>query len=226
MEPDNPLLDDFVFGLTGKHRPRVCFLATASGDAMEYIERFHQNMSSSLCRATHLSLFVRDKTDLRRHLLRQDVIYVGGGNTANLLAVWRAHGVDDVLRAAWRKGIVLTGISAGANCWFEAACTDSFGPLAALQDGLELLSGAVCPHYDGERHRRPAFRQFVASGQLPDGLALDDGVAAHFVGRRLVETVSSRLKAKAYRVFRRGNRAVEQPLATRFLGVASRQPVR
>ena len=221
MEPESPLLDDFVLGLTGKSRPHVCFLATASGDATAYIERFYQAMPASRCRASHLNLFTRNRINLREHLLRQDVVYVGGGNTANMLAVWRVHGVDDVLRVAWRQGIVLTGISAGANCWFECSCTDSFGPLAALQDGLGILPGAGCPHYDGERNRRPTFRRLVASGQLPDGLALDDGVGVHFVGRRLAEVVSSRPRAKAYRVFRRGGRAIEQVIDTRFLGVAS-----
>jgi dipeptidase E len=226
MEPENPLLDDFILGLTGKRRPRVCFLATASGDALGYIERFHQNMPASRCRASHLNLFTRDKTEPRGHLLRQDVIYVGGGNTANMLAVWRVHGVNDALRTAWCRGIVLAGISAGANCWFEASSTDSFGPLAALRDGLALLPGSACPHYDGEKNRRPTFHRFIAGGRLPDGFAMDDGAASHFVGRRLVEAVSSRPQAKVYRVYRRRRRAVEEVVETRFLGVDSRAPVR
>jgi peptidase E len=222
MEPENPLLDDFVLGVTGKRRPRVCFLATASGDAAVYIERFYQAMPASRCRASHLSLFARNKTNPREHLLRQDVVYVGGGNTANMLAVWRIHGVADALRTAWRRGIVLAGISAGANCWFEASSTDSFGPLAPMRDGLGILPGAVCPHYDGEKNRRTTFRRFIASGRLPDGFAMDDGAAAHFVGRRLVGAVSSRPQAKVYRVYRCGRRAVEDEIETRFLGVASR----
>jgi peptidase E len=153
--------------------------------------------------------------------LHQDVIYVGCGNTGNMLAIWRVHGVDRALRAAWRRGIILTGISAGANCWFEACSTDSFGPLAPLRDGLGLLPGSVCPHYDGEKQRRPTLLRFIASGQLPDGFALDDYAAAHFVGRRFVEAVSSRPQAKAYRVVRVGKRVMEEVIPTRFLGVAS-----
>jgi peptidase E len=220
MEPKNPLLDDFVFGLTGKRRPQVCFLATASGDALGYIERFYQNMPASRCRASHLQLFQRDKADAKGHLLRQDVIYVGGGNTANMLAIWRIHGVDRALRAAWRQGVVLAGISAGANCWFEASSTDSFGPLSPLRDGLGILPGSVCPHYDGEKQRRPTFHRFIASGRLPDGFAMDDGAAAHFVGRRFVEAVSSRPQAKVYRVDRCGGRAREEVVETRYLGIA------
>ena len=226
MEPKNPLLDDFILGLTGKRRPKICFIGTASGDSDSYIERFHKAMAARKCEASHLGLFKRTHLDAAKFLLQQDVIYVGGGNTFNMLAIWRAHGIDRALRLAWQRGIVLAGISAGANCWFEACSTDSFGPLAPLRDGLGFLPGSVCPHYDGEKHRRPTLLRFIAKGQLPDGFALDDYAAAHFVGRRFVEAVSSRPQAKAYRVVRIGRRAVEEVIPTRFLGVASRTRVR
>jgi len=221
MEPKNPLLDEFALGLAGKRRPRVCFLATASGDAESYIQRFYRAMRRQQCQPSHLGLFQRTVADPGRFLLAQDVIYVGGGNTANMLAVWRLHGVDRALRLAWRRGIVLAGLSAGANCWFETSSTDSFGPeLSALRDGLGLLPGSVCPHYDGEKKRRPTFHRFIARGELPDGFAMDDGAAGHFVGRRFFEAVNSRVGAKVYRVFRRGRQAVEEQVETRFLGVA------
>jgi dipeptidase E len=225
VEPENQLLDDFILGLPRKRVPRVCFLATASGDSEGYINLFYKSMQRHRCQASHLGLFNRTKTDPAAFLARQDVIYVGGGNTANMLAVWRVHGVDRALRAAWRRGIVLAGASAGANCWFEACSTDSFGPLAALPEGLGLLPGSVCPHYDGERKRRPTFHRFIAAGQVPDGFAMDDGAAAHFVGRHLAEAVCSRPQAKVYRVSRKGRCAVEEVVETRFLGVASRAPV-
>ena len=218
-EPDNPVLDDFIFGLSGKRRPKICFLGTATGDSDSYFQKFYKAMARRKCEASHLGLFKRTHLDPAKFLLGHDVIYVGGGNTANMLAIWRIHGVDRALRAAWRKGIILAGISAGANCWFEACSTDSFGPLAPLRDGLGLLPGSVCPHYDGEKERRPTLIRFIAKGQLPDGLALDDGAAAHFIGRRFVEAVSSRPQAKAYHVFRVGKRVVEEVLPTRFLGV-------
>jgi dipeptidase E len=221
MEARNSLLDDFILRLSGKRRPKICFLATASGDSEVYIARFYKAMRSLKCEASHLGLFNRTHVDPARFLLGQDVIYVGGGNTANMLAIWRIHGVDRALRTAWRRGIVLAGISAGANCWFDACSTDSFGPLAPLRDGLGLLPGSVCPHYDGEKQRRPTLLRFIANGQLPDGFALDDCAAAHFVGRRFVEAVSSRPQAKAYRVVRVGKRVVEEIIPTRFLGVAS-----
>jgi dipeptidase E len=220
-EPNNPLLDDFIFGLSGKRRPRICFLGTASGDSESYFQKFYKAMARRRCEASHLGLFKRTHLDPAKFLLQQDVIYVGGGNTANMLAIWRVHGIDRTLRAAWRQGIILAGISAGANCWFEACSTDSFGPLAPLRDGLGLLPGSVCPHYHGEKQRRPTLLRFIANGQLSDGFALDDCAAAHFVGRRFFEAVSSRPNAKVYRVFRRGRQALEQAIDTRFLGVAS-----
>ena len=153
----------------------------------------------------------------------QDVIYVGGGNTANLLAVWRAHGLDRILRRAWQEGVVLCGLSAGMNCWFNESVTDSFGvsQLAPLRDGLGLLPGSCCPHYDGEEQRRPMFQRFVASGELVDGWAADDGAALVFQGESLSEIVTSRSGSAAYRVERSGESgAIERRVEARFLGKA------
>lgn len=218
MEPENPLLDDFVFSLTGKPRPRVCFLATASGDAEGYIEHFESTFAKREVEASHLKLFGRPRADIREFLLSQDVIYVGGGNTANMLAIWRVHGVDEILRDAWESGVVLTGLSAGMICWFAAGVTDSFGALAALRDGLGLLPGSACPHYDGEENRRPAYRQMVADGLSP-GYAADDSAAVVFRGTDLDECVASRPDARCYRVSRNDDGAViETELPTRYLG--------
>ena len=217
MEPRSRLLDDFLLGLAGKRRPRVCFLPTASGDAAGYIRKFYRLMPPRRCRPSHLSLFRRGSEDPTDFLLGQDVIYVGGGNTANMLAVWRLHGVDKALREAWRRGVILAGVSAGANCWFEACSTDSFGPLAPLRDGLGFLPGSACPHYDGEKGRRPTLHRMIRSGALPAGYAIDNCAALHFIGRRLVECVSSRPAARAYYVERRRGRIIETPLATCYL---------
>lgn len=217
MEPRNTLLDDHILSLTGRRRPRVCFVPTASGDSAVYVAKFQRAFAAPRAVATHLPLFTRDAARPPEMLLDQDVIYVGGGNTANMLAVWRLHGVDRLLRQAWRSGAVLCGLSAGMNCWFEACVTDSFGPLAALHDGLGLLRGAACPHFDGEADRRPALRRLIGHG-FPPTLAADDGAAFHFVGRRLHECVSSRSQARCFRVERRGRTVLETPIATRFLG--------
>ena len=217
MELENPLLDDFILSLTGKPKPKVCFVPTASGDSAEYALKFYRAFPAARAEASHLSLFKRTAQDLREFVLAQDVIYVGGGSTANLLAVWRAHGLDKILREAWDNGVVLCGVSAGAICWFESGSTDSFGPLAPLENGLGFLPGSFCPHYDGEALRRSTYHRFIADG-LPDGYAADDGAALHFVGTALVEAVSSRPAALAYRVERQENGVSETPLATRFLG--------
>ncbi len=211
---DDPLLDDFVLGLTGVERPAVCFIPTASGDADSYIVRFHASFPPERARASHLPLFARDGHDVRAHLLAQDVAYVGGGNTVNLLAIWRAHGIDTILREAWEAGVVMAGMSAGALCWFEGGITDSYGSVDGLPDGLGLLPGSMCPHFDSEPGRRPVYRRLVAEGALPPGIAADDNCALHFQGTALVEAVASRDGAGAYRVDATG----ESPLAARRLG--------
>ena len=220
MEPDNPLLDDYILGLAGRDQPRVCFVPTASGDQDSYVVQFYRAFARRGCRATHLPLFQRQITDLRGFIMEHDVVYVGGGNTANLLAVWRTHGLDQVLREAWASGVILCGISAGALCWFEAGVTDSFGPtLMPLHNGLGLLPGSCCPHYDGEPQRRPVYQRSVAEG-MPGGLAADDGCGLHFRDTTLAEVVASRPAARAYRVDRSGadGGVTETPLPARFLG--------
>ena len=222
MEPDNPLLDDYVLGLTAKARPRVCFVPTASGDAAGYIDKFRSAFGPARAEASVLTLFrTGDEkiADPRAHLLDQDIIYVGGGSTANLLAVWRVHGIDKAMREAWERGVILAGISAGMNCWFESSVTDSFGGVPApLHDGLGLLPDSACPHYDGEPERRPAYRRLVADGTLPAGYAADDGAALHFMGTELMQVVTSRPGAHAYRVRCGEGGIVEEPLPVRYLG--------
>ena len=218
-EPDNPLLDNFILGLAGKPRPKVCFVPTATGDSESYVQRFYDAFPAERAETSHLALFHRTVRDLRAFVLSQDVIYVGGGNTVSLLAVWRAHGLDAVLREAWEAEVVLCGVSAGALCWFEGGTTDSFGDgLVPLRDGLGFLAGSCCPHYDGEAERRPLYQKLVGEGVLPNGLAADDSAAGEFVGTQLVEAVSSVPTARVYRVERHGDAAAEIPLPTRFLG--------
>lgn len=218
MEPRNPMLDDFVLSLARrKRRPRVCFIGTASGDNDYYLRRFYEAFPPSRAESTHLRFFERTVCDLKSFVMGQDVIYVGGGSTANLLAVWRLHGLDKALRAAWNAGVVMAGISAGAICWFEDGITDSFGmPYRALNDGLGFVRGACCPHYDGEKERAPILKRLIKCG-FPATLALDDGAAAHFVGTRLVEVVSSRPKARAMRIALVNGAIVEKAIAVRYL---------
>lgn len=202
MEPDNPALDDHLLSLAGTPRPRVLFVPTASGDSADYIARFRAAFPPERAAASVLTFFERTVEDLRALVLAQHIVYVGGGSTANLLAVWRVHGLDAVLREAYAAGVILAGISAGMNCWFAASVTDSFGPrLEGLRDGLGLLPFSACPHYDGEPQRRPTYRRLVAEG-FPGGHAADDGAALVFIDGALAEVVASRAGASGYRVER------------------------
>ena len=211
-------LDEHLLALTGKERPRICLVPTASGDAMSVAEQFVTAFPPERAVASVLWLFGREVEDVAGFLAAQDVIYVGGGSTANLLALWRLHGVDVAIRAAYDAGVLLAGVSAGMNCWFEASVTDSFliDTSRPLHDGLGFLAGSCCPHYDGEASRRPAYTQLVAEG-FPAGLAGDDDVAFRFEDEQLVEVVSSREGARAFRVSEREGRAVEEPLEVRVL---------
>jgi peptidase E len=196
-------LHRYLLHLTGLERPRVCFIGTASGDDTEQVAAFY-GFFARRAEAAHLALFDRRVADIDALLLDQDLIYVGGGNTANMLAIWRTHGVDRALREAWKRGVILAGPSAGAVCWFEAGTTDSFGPeIGPLRDGLKFLPGSFCPHYDSESARRPRYQELVASGELPDGYAADDGVGLLFAGTDLAEVVAVLPETRAFRVERR-----------------------
>jgi dipeptidase E len=222
-EPQDLLLDDLVLDLgrsvRGRSRPSVCFVGTASGDSEGYLASFYSSYARR-AEASHLALFNRTVEDIEAFLLDQDVVHVGGGNTANMLAVWRLHGVDRALRRAWESGVVRAGVSAGAICWFEAGTTDSFGPeLAGFSDGMGFLGGSFSPHYDGEPRRRPLFRRLVGDGALPGGYAADDGAAFILRGTEMEEVVCSRPTARGYRVVRGpAAEAIETELPTRYLG--------
>ena len=208
-----PSLTRYVLDLTGRPRPKILFLPTASGDKPDYLLTFYQAMAGVACEPSHLELFARTVDDIAGLIRSQDVVMVGGGNTANMLAIWRLHGVEDAIKAAYRDGTILTGWSAGCICWFEAGITDSFTPeLGPLRDGLKLLSGSACPHYDSEERRRPVYAREIAAG-LPPGIALDDGVAARYDDERLVEIVSGMPSGRAFHVDSSG----EHPLEVRAL---------
>jgi peptidase E len=215
QEADDPVFS-YIAGLLDSPRPKVCLLPTAASAVPVSVVRFLSAFPTDRFEPTFLDLFARDGRDLRDYLLSQDAIVVGGGNTANMLAIWRLHGVDAILRDAWGSGVLLAGGSAGANCWFEASTTDSFGPLAPLVDGLGLLGGSFCPHYDEEPGRRPLYLDLVAGG-FSGGIACDDLAAVHFVGTELAEVVASSAGSCAYRVTAQGAAAVEVPVPARSL---------
>ena len=218
LELDNLLLVDYFLKQTGRRKPKVCFIGAAHGDADAGRLRFYAGFSRFDCRPTHLPLFARTPRDLASFVLEQDAIFVGGGNTRSMLAVWREWDLDRHIHAAWEHGVVLGGASAGSICWFGYGVTDSVaGPLTAMHC-LGFLPGSNCPHYDSEPLRRPGFQRMVASGIVSDGVAADDGIALHYVGTRLKRAVSSMPRAKAYLVRKLRGRAVETRIPTKYLG--------
>jgi peptidase E len=220
MEPENPLLDDFVLDLSPVREPRILFLPTAAGDTNGLINAFHARFGGRACTPSHLSLFrMADvKRPLREIVLSQDIVYVGGGSMRNLLAIWSAHGLDELLTQAWREGIVLAGLSAGAMCWFQGGVSRSAGGAPVPIPGLGLLPGSLTVHADGEPERLPVWLASVRDGTLPGGFALDDGVGLLFSDTKPVRAVSSRPGAGAQRVDAIAGELVRKRLDCDLLG--------
>jgi dipeptidase E len=217
MEPDNPALDQYILQQTGKSEPAVCFLPTASADSDNYIVKFYAAFTEMDCRPTHLSLFRPPSADLESFVLENDVIYVSGGNTRSMLALWREWGMGEILRKAWGAGIILAGLSAGAICWFEQGVTDSVPGSLSTLSCLGFLPGSCCPHYDGEPQRRPAYHRLLSEDQILPGFGVDDGVALHFVDRELHRIVSSRPDARAYAVEKVAGKVEDRALESVYL---------
>jgi peptidase E len=212
-----PLMKVFI-GLTGKPNPKVCLLPTASGDSAESIVSWYDVMNQLDCRPRHLRLFQPSKVDdWEAVLLEMDAIYVGGGNTMNMLSIWKEQGIGQALRKAWDKGIVLGGASAGAICWFRQGCTDSRPGKLSGMECLGWLAGSACPHYSDEK-RRTAYHALVLSGDLQDGIGCDEGVGVLYEGEKRVRVVSSLPKSKAWSVRREDGKIVTTALETEFLG--------
>jgi peptidase E len=219
-------LDRFVLSLTGKEVPRICFLPTASGDPREQVTRFQERFSQWPCEPSILSLFHlgRDRIDPIAHILSQDALYIGGGSMRNMLAIWREHGIEDAMRTAWERGIVLAGLSAGAMCWFEGGVSMSGGAPEVVK-GIGLLPGSMSVHMHGEPERFPVYEEAVATGALPAGFAADDAAAVVFHGTQLAECVAARSDARVMRIEADGNGGVVQiPQRVRLLPHAAGLP--
>ncbi len=226
MERGISPLDEFFVRAAAKHRPRVCFIATGSGDSEHSLGKFYKTITALDGRPSHLAFFRKPRPGaipldrIEKGLLTQDAIYVGGGNTRAMLAVWREWGVDNILRTAWNNGVLLGGVSAGAICWFEYGATDSVlgpGRSTALRC-LGLLPGSCSPHFDSEPRRRPDFHRLIARGELPPGIGIDDGVAVLFHDRRLIKVLSARPGATAYRVARKSGMIAVRPYSPTPVG--------
>jgi peptidase E len=206
---------DYLVGLTGQRRPRVLYIGTAAAeDAVAALWAY--DAFSRIADVSRLEFFPWPPADLRSAVLESDLVFVGGGNTANMLAIWQVHGVDELLREASDRGVVLSGSSAGGICWFESGITDSFGPQLEQMECLGYLAGSFCPHYDDEELRRPRYHDLMRDGLAP-GFAADAGVGLHFVDGELREVVACEAGSTAYRVELRDGEIVETPLEARAL---------
>ncbi len=209
---DTPALNRYALNLARRPNPKICLIPTAYGDYDVFIDRFDRTFAQYECRPFHLCFFRKPQPDYRAHLADADIIYVTGGNTRAMLAIWREWGLHHILREHYERGTVLIGGSAGAICWFEQGHTDSNGlPLASL-DCLGWLKGSCSPHYNGEPARRPSYLNFVANGTMQEGFAIEDGVGLHFVDEQLHQPITWREGKQAYRVSRENNQAIETPI--------------
>jgi len=222
MEDEPSPIDQFIVQLTGRARPKVCFISTPSGDLVEMIDKFYAAFESLGCEAAHLAFFRKPfrgslpLANFADHLLAQDAIFVGGGNTKSALAVWREWGLDRVFTKAWHRGILLSGMSAGALCWFEEGLTDSYwGAGLKPLKCLGLLSGGCCVHYSGEPERRIGLHREVAEGVSAPSVAIDDGAAILYSTSKIEEVVSWRPGANAYQVLNERGKVVERAYVAR-----------
>ena len=220
LHSSNLLLMEYLLTLTGKKEPIIYLLPTATGDSQGSIVFWYEVMNELPCRPRHLRSFgsSRQMQAFEPKLLSADVIYVGPGSTLNMLAIWKAQGIDLILKKAWEQGVILSGDSAGLNCWFEQSVTDSRPERLTAMAGLGFLKGSVCPHYDSERERKPSYHRMLQAGEIKEGLACDNWVGLLFEGDLLTQVVSSRPDKTAYRVRLVSSKVIEEPLATKFLG--------
>jgi dipeptidase E len=205
MEPDNPLLDRYILSQATTDKPKICFIGTASGDNPSYIDRFYKFFGDQRCIPTHLSLFKLPTLDFEDYLFQNDIIYVGGGSTTNLMILWKYWGLNNVIEKAYNKGVILTGISAGSICWFKEGLSEVIVNLQipveqrlVKVEGMGLINGSNCPHFDGESYRQSTYIDFIKRGKLTSGYAADDGIGLHFINGQFFKSVSSRPNSKSF----------------------------
>jgi dipeptidase E len=216
MEPGNPLLDEYVLNQAPKEKPHICFIPTASGDYSGYIRDFYDYFSTHHSHPSHLSLTHPHTNDFESYILEQDIIYVGGGHTTRMLAMWKNSGLDIILKKAWEQGILLAGVSAGAACWFQGALTDSVPGKLSAEKCLGFLKGSFCAHYNNPG-RRPMFHRLIRTRELPNGIGVDNFAALFFIDQQVKQVISSQPGASAYIVRKEGERTTEKPMKSLYL---------
>ena len=205
---DSNLIEQFILDQTSKKNPKICFIPTATGDLDPYVVNYYSAFSKLDCDPSHISFFTRT-IDLEEHILKQDAIFVGGGNTKSMLAVWKEWGLDLILKKAYEQGIVMSGVSAGAICWFEAGLTDSWASELKMMECMNFIPGSCAPHYDEEPERRPATKKFLEDQSISFMYGIEGGVALHFIDEQPDSTIRFKKNKNAYKVICESNKIHE-----------------
>ncbi len=223
--PDNLALDEYILAQTNKTKPKILFLPTAGGDHEDYIAKFYRSYKKLNCTPVHLSLSKKTYSykRLEQIVLNQDAVFVGGGSAKFLMQVWRKCGMDKIIKKAWKQGIVLSGMSAGAICWYEDGFTNPKDDIWRRISCLGLLEGSFCPHYDARNELRIAYRKMISGGVISDGYGVQDGVALHYHGTELKKVINSVEGRKAFMVKKSGFRVTEKELKSFYIGETSKQ---
>ena len=205
---DSNLIEQFILDQTSKKNPKICFIPTATGDLDPYVVNYYSVFSKLDCDPSHISFFTRT-IDLEEHILKQDAIFVGGGNTKSMLAVWKEWGLDLILKKAYEQGIVMSGVSAGAICWFEAGLTDSWASELKMMECMNFIPGSCAPHYDEEPERRPATKKFLEDQSISFMYGIEGGAALHFIDEQPDSTIRFKKNKNAYKVTCESNKIHE-----------------
>ena len=202
------LIEKYILNLSGKTKPRICFLPTATGDNDTYIVRFYSIFSRLNCIPSHIDFFKRT-TCIENHIKEQDVVFVGGGNTKSMLAIWNDWGMSDLLNNAYNDGVIMSGVSAGAICWFTSGITDSWENELRLLPCLDFITGTCCPHYDEEPSRIPYVKKILLEEKVTNCISIEGGSAMHFIDGKPFKNVSFKKNKNTYNVFLEGKNIIE-----------------
>ena len=211
--PGEGLIEKYILDQSEKDVPNICFIPTATGDNEAYKVNYYSTFSKLDCSPSHLDFFKRTP-DLKELILKQDVIFVGGGNTKSMLAVWKDWGLDLLLKEAYEKGVIMSGVSAGAICWFDQGITDSWAEDLKVMDCLGFIEGACCPHYDEEPQRKPTLNKFITEKVLKSCYAVDGGCALHIEDEKEFKSVVFSKNKNSFLVEMKDNKVEEKPYST------------
>ena len=211
--PGEGLIEKYILDQSEKNDPKICFIPTATGDNEAYKVNYYSTFSKLHCSPSHLDLFKRTP-NLKDLILKQDIIFVGGGNTKSMLAVWKDWGLDLLLKEAYEKGVIMSGVSAGAICWFDQGVTDSWAEDLKIMDCLGFIEGACCPHYDEEPQRKPSLNKFITEKTLKSCYAVDGGCALHIEDEEEFKSVVFSKNKNSFLVEMKDNKVTEKPYST------------